>query len=376
MSPLVLIQFATMLIFPIIAIWLSKKYRLAAFLSPIVLCFACGIIFGNLQFFRVDTAGVDLLKNPAILLSLPLLLFSSDIKQWITNSRHLIYGYLVAATVTVIAVSFTSICFHQFIPEIWHAGGMMTGIHTGGTPNLYAVAAATGTNDTVTSLTQSAQIFFGGIHLLFLLSVGHMVYEYVLGSSPKSPIEIPSGSYVKHSLINVRHVLFAIALASAILWFSLFTSDLLFGKIHETYVIVSVTTLGIVSSLFSQVRMWQGSFEAGDYLLLVFSVGVGMLSDMRVLMENGGIYLGFVGVIFILSVMLMLILSRLFSIKKDHAMIASTAAIYGPVFIPQVAQVLRNRSIIPGGIAISLIGLALGNYIGLGMFYLLKSLLE
>ena len=152
-------------------------------------------------------------------------------------------------------------------------------------------------------------------------------------------------------------------------------SRAVFGQTQETMVIVAITTLAIVSSLNKEVRSWQGSFEAGDYLLLVFGVAVGMMSDLRKVIEDGGYYLGYVGVIFLVTVIFMLLICRLVGIKKDTAVIASTAAIYGPVFIPQVSQVLRNRSIIPGGIAISLIGLALGNYIGLLMTSLLRSLL-
>jgi len=369
------LQIAIILGFPLIAILLTKRYKMAAFFSPIVLCFACGIIIANLQIMEVDEAAVKIIRDPAILLSLPLLLFSSDIKKWIRNSRHLIYGYATAVIATIIAVVFSAICYQHLIPEIWTPSGMMTGIHTGGTPNLFAVALATNAPDTIVTLTHSSQVLWGAVHLLFILSVGHRVYEYFLGISPKGPIEIRGESYVRHDLIKFSDIIYSIALASALIAISIGFSQVVFGRTHETLVIVSITTLAIFCSLHKGVRSWQGSFEAGDYLLLVFGVAVGMMSDLRKVMAEGGYYLGYVGVIFLITVVFMLIFCRLFRIKKDTAVIAITAAIYGPVFIPQVSQVLRNRSIIPGGIAISLIGLALGNYFGLLMATLLESLL-
>lgn len=348
---------------------------MAAFFSPIVLCFACGIILANLKIIDVDEAAVKNIRDPAILLSLPLLLFSSDIKKWMRKSRNLIYGYVTAVLATVIAVVFGAICYQHAIPEIWIPSGMMTGIHTGGTPNLFAVALATKAPDTIVTLTHSSQVLWGAIHLLFILSIGHRVYEYILGPSPKSPIEMTGEAYVRHDLIKTTDIIYSIALASALIAISIGLSHLVFGSTQETFVIVAITTLAIVSSLNKKVRKLQGSFEAGDYLLLVFGVAVGMMSDLRKVIAEGGYYLGYVGVIFLVTVVFMLILCRFLGIKKDTAVIASTAAIYGPVFIPQVSQVLRNRSIIPGGIAISLIGLALGNYIGLLMTALLRSLL-
>ena len=87
------LQIGIILGFPFVAIMLAKRYKMAAFFSPIVLCFACGIIIANLHLIEVDEDAVKSIRDPAILLSLPLLLFSSDIKKWIRNSRHLIYGY-------------------------------------------------------------------------------------------------------------------------------------------------------------------------------------------------------------------------------------------------------------------------------------------
>ena len=361
--------------FPLLAIWLSKRYKIAAFLSPIVMCFACGILITNLKLIDIDASGVQMIRDPAILLSLPLLLFSSDLRSWINNSRHLIYGYLVAVMVTILAVAFSAICFQHIIEEIWTPSGMMAGIHTGGTPNLFAVAMATDAAEDIITLTHSAQVMWGAIHLLFLLTVGHLLYEFFLGKGARSPISLQGGSYVRHDLINPAHLIYSLALASLLIALSIAGSRFFLDSTNESIIIVTITSLAILCSMNSSVRNWQGSFEAGDYLLLVFGVAVGMMSDLRRVISEGGSYLGFVGLIFLMTVLFMLIFSRLFHLKKDTAVIATTAAIYGPVFIPQIAQVLRNRSIIPGGIAISLIGLALGNYLGLLMAAILKSLL-
>jgi len=376
MSIAVIIQSILILGFPSLALWLARKYSIAAFISPIVLCFAVGIIVANLRLLDVDTKAVSYIRDPAILLSLPLLLFSSDLKVWLRNSRKLLYGYFIAAFVTVFAVTFSAICFQHLIPEIWTSAGMMTGIHTGGTPNLFAVAMATDASDTDVTLIHSSQVLWGAIHLLFLLTVGHRLYEYFLGKADRSPLDFSSEDYVKHSEIKASELLYSLALASFLIALMAGLSKATTGELNETILIVGITSLAIVCSLHPSVRNWKGSFEAGDYLLLVFGVAAGMLTDMRRVISEGGVYISFVGIIFLTSIIFMLILSRLFGIKKDTAVISTTAAIYGPVFIPQVAQVLRNRSIIPGGIAVSLIGLALGNYMGILMASLLRSLLQ
>ena len=57
-------------------------------------------------------------------------------------------------------------------------------------------------------------------------------------------------------------------------------------------------------------------------------------------------------------------------------MITSTAALYGPAFIGQIATILGNKRIIIAGIATGIIGYAIGNYLGLSVTYLLKSFLS
>ena len=107
----------------------------------------------------------------------------------------------------------------------------------------------------------------------------------------------------------------------------------------------------------------------------MFGVAVGMMSDFRSLLEDGGPYILYVALIFLFTILVQLILCKIFKIDRDTFIITTTAAIYGPVFIPQVAQALKNRAIILGGIAVSLIGLATGNYIGIAMGYIVKFLL-
>ena len=60
------------------------------------------------------------------------------------------------------------------------------------------------------------------------------------------------------------------------------------------------------------------------------------------------------------------------AIDRDTLMVASTAAFFGPVFVAQVAAAIRNPSLLAPGIAVGLLGFAIGNYLGLGVAYLMQ----
>ena len=63
----------------------------------------------------------------------------------------------------------------------------------------------------------------------------------------------------------------------------------------------------------------------------------------------------------------------LFKIDGDLTLAASISLINSPPFVPMVAAVLKNRSVILPGIAIGLLGYVVGNYLGIGIFMLLTS---
>jgi uncharacterized membrane protein len=71
------------------------------------------------------------------------------------------------------------------------------------------------------------------------------------------------------------------------------------------------------------------------------------------------------------SIGLHLLLSKLFKIDRDTFLISSTAAIYGPPFVTQIATVIKNKYLLMPGILAGLLGYAIGNYIGLAVYYLL-----
>jgi uncharacterized membrane protein len=54
-------------------------------------------------------------------------------------------------------------------------------------------------------------------------------------------------------------------------------------------------------------------------------------------------------------------------------MVTSVALINSPPFVPLVAALLNNKELIILGITIGLLGYMLGNYLGLGFFYLLAN---
>jgi len=65
------------------------------------------------------------------------------------------------------------------------------------------------------------------------------------------------------------------------------------------------------------------------------------------------------------------LLAILFRIDSDSFILSSTAATMGPPFVVQMASSIKNQELLPVAISLSILGLGLGNYIGIFVAWVL-----
>ncbi|MBT8218627.1 MAG: DUF819 family protein [Bacteroidia bacterium] len=367
-----ILQVLIILIVPFFFIRFSKSSKYGHVLSPIVLCYALGILICNLDLMPINDKISEGFRDISILMALPLLLYSSDLRAWIKTSRTMMIAFGLCLVSGLAATLISTCFFYKDIPNIWQIGGMLTGIYTGGTANLFAVGIALEAPDEDMILLNTAEMFWGAVYLLFLLSLAKPLFSKWLPAynhnTEESNIDLESALKV----ISKKDLLKALLLTVGIIGSAVGLSMLLFSQINSNFVVIGVTTAGILASLNTKIRNWSGTFEAGDYMLLMFGIAIGMISDFWLLLENGGLFIAYNGIVILVTVTLHALLCKWRKIDADTYIITSTAALYGPVFIGQVASAMKNRQIILGGIAVSLVGLAIGTYLGISVAYFIK----
>ncbi|MGB3801447.1 MAG: DUF819 family protein, partial [Lewinella sp.] len=139
-----------------------------------------------------------------------------------------------------------------------------------------------------------------------------------------------------------------------------------------TALILFVTTLSLIITLTPVVGRIGNAYPLGEYFVLIFCVALGLLADFRQLAEDGLELLYFSAVALIATTLLHLLLAKLFRVDRDTLILSSVAAFYGPVFVVQVATAIKNHRLLASGIAVSLVGFAIGNYLGIGLAYTLR----
>lgn len=370
-----LLQIFIILVFPYLLTKFTKRLGTEGFLSPVVLCYVVGIGLRNLTPMPLDIGITDLFIKGTIVLAIPLLLYSTDLIGWFKLAKSTVISFFLVMVSVIISSAAMAFVFWEKLDDAWILSGMLAGIYIGGTPNLNAVGISLdATSETIATLNV-AEIACGGIYLLFLTSVAHRFFGLFLpefqGDKHLESENDLGGKIVWKDVLLAFGLTILLAGAAAGLTL-LFTGALK----SEGIIILLISAFSVAASFSPKIRAWQGAFEMGDYLLLMFCIAIGMRADFSEIFFSGGWYIALAATTLLLGTAIHVLLCRIFNIDRDTMMITQTAGFYGPPFIGQIAAVIKNRSLLFSGIATGLVGLAAGNFIGVAVAKLVRQWLQ
>ncbi len=322
----------------------------------------------------------DLLMTITILLAIPLMLFSSNIKQWKHVAGKTLLSLLIGlfSVVTIVVIGFF-IFSGMGMKDLWKVSGLLIGVYTGGTPNLASLKMMLEVDATTYILTHTYDLIIGVFYLAFLMTVGQKVFHRFLPKFPAPPVPAdivdPNGKDPFWGIFQRRVFLpllraYGLTLLIAAVGGGL--SMLVPDSMVMVVVILTITTLGILASMLPAINRIEKTFESGMYLILIFSLVVSSMADVRNFAGLTPGLFGYVTLAVFGSLFLHVFLSKLFKVDADTTMITSVAFICSPPFVPVIAGAIGNRQVIVSGITIGIIGYAVGNYLGFAIAYLLK----
>lgn len=323
----------------------------------------------------------DLLMSITILLAIPLILFSTNAKEWTKLAGKAVVSMLtgfVAVLSVIIAGYF--IFRGKGMPDLWKVAGMLVGVYTGGTPNLASLKMMLNVDANTYILTHTYDLIIGVFYLAFLISIGQRIFRWFLTGTAERRKDIkikdlngkdPFWGIFQKSIFVPLLKTYGITIIIVAAGVGL--STLVPSSMQMVIVILTITTLGILISMIPAINRIEKTFESGMYLILVFSLVVASMADIR---DFAGITPGlfmYITMAVFGSLILHVLLAKLFKIDADLVMIISTALVFSPPFVPVVAGAIKNKDVILPGITIGIIGYAVGNYMGFLIANLLKA---
>ena len=378
------------LLIPALTIHLCKKYKFLGQIGEILLLYIIGLILGNFVIFPFENISStlapiqDLITSISVPLAMPLILFSCNIKTLPVKSvfKSLLFG-IIAISATIVS-GYYIISHFTNIPQLDKISGMLVGVYTGGTPNLASLKMMLDVDNQTYLMINTFDMAISFLYLIALMGFGiklsrkwiskkNLTPEQAQATSRGEKINQTTSYSEIFSKQNRKGSIGAILLSIIIAAVSIGISFLITGKIDMLTLILSLTTLSISSSFVPAIGKATKSYDAGMYLVLIFSITVASMVDISKIDFTEGLWLaGYIAYSIFVSLIIQLLFSKIFKIDPDTTIISSVALINSPLFVPMIAKSMNNKNVIISGITIGIIGYAVGNYLGVIMASILQ----
>lgn len=404
------------LLVPALLIYLTKISETLKRIGAVVLAYVVGLLFGNTGIFpspseQLKTAlggkrsflpGDELMEfmnNPGftdtdvvynqisqvqqsvmtytILLALPLLLISLDLKKWLKHAHSALLSLILALVALLTAVITGYYWFAEEITDSAAITGMLVGVYTGGTPNLAAIGQALNVGPDIFILTHTYDLIIGSVALLFLMTIAQRLFNTFLPKftirKAENVMQAPDDSEDMDNydgLFQRRNISVILkSMAVAIIIFAISGGIGLFIKDESqqtVFVILILTTLGLLASLIKPLNKLKISFPLGMYFIIVFCLALSSMANLSEMFQLEFLQL-FLYVCWVIvgSMIIHVLLAILFKVDTDTTIITITALTYSPPFVPAVAGALKNKEVIISGLTIGILGYAFGTYLGI-----------
>ncbi|MCK4344068.1 MAG: DUF819 family protein [Bacteroidales bacterium] len=388
------------ILFPAVVLYLADRYTIVQRIGPVVICYAFGVIVGNIFIFGEN---VDKCQEPiqavSILLAIPLILFSLDVKSWLKIARKTFLSLILAIVSILVMIFLGYFIFKNEIREIWNISGMLVGCYSGGTPNMASIKMALNVDADTFIVTNTYDLMVGAVVLLFLVTIAQRTFLLFMRPFRAEDMEMTDGQSVEairsefesydgiFKARTFKPLLAAISIAVFIIGLSYLISlgvEFLGSKLSAgnsqakdseilmSVIIICITTLGIIFSLIKKINRIKKTFQVGMYLILIFCIVVASMADIRSFNLSSWPILVYIVIAVVGSLFLHGILSWIFNVDVDNFLVISTGLTMSPPFVPVIAGALRNKLIIIPGLVVGIIGYAIGNYLGILVAGILK----
>jgi uncharacterized membrane protein len=212
--------------FPLIIIYMCRKWSFFRKLGTIVLAYFFGLLIGNVGLLPTGSedyrfalqgrsaipkaeveelltigelnesdvyvnqmAGIqDMVLTLIVPLAIPLLLFSLNIRRWFKLAGQGLLSMILAFASVIIVIVTGYLIFRDQIPDSWKIAGLLTGVYTGGTPNLAAIRTALEVDPSLFIMTHTYDLIIGAFTIIFFITAGKQVFGLVLPKFKKPEI--------------------------------------------------------------------------------------------------------------------------------------------------------------------------------------------
>ncbi|MGF1471279.1 MAG: DUF819 domain-containing protein [Rubrobacteraceae bacterium] len=371
--------------------WLDRRFRVFSFFGTAILVITGAAILVNLGVIPPSIPVGDQEEiNPvytfatdyAVPLAIVLLLATADLRSIRRAGKPAIIAFLIGVAVTAVgAVVATLIMAGPIGPEAWKLGGQFAGSYAGGGLNYVAVGEAVGTSDTMFATGAAADTVMTNIWIVmtaFIPVVLLRFYASIKDWDDEAGDEEDTGAgtgdaFWEEKGISIYDVVYLAALTFIVVAVAEFIAPYINQLLgFEVPTVIWYTTIALALA-FTPLSQLSGGEEFGNFFLHLFFVVLGAGTVLSTLVDKGLVVFLFLVILISFHGVIIFGIGWLAKLEIETLSVASQACIGGPSTALALAISKRWRALITPAVLIGVLGYAVGNYLGIGLAYLLRS---
>jgi len=367
--------FAIFLGFVFLTLWLDANFKLMRnFSPPIIILFLSGLA-SNMGLITDRSPFYDTLAGFTVPFAVCLVLFSVDLSDLRRYAGPLMVAFAISCISTIIGVLMSGLLFNPELSKVlgtesWKLDlnffAMWNGLEIGN-PDLFAAANA------VDNLT-IFPLFAFWVFVPKLLGKWYPVSSF-WSTTDELETEYEDKKKENPELRIQDIVALSFAAVVIIVFSDLIKEHLIADYMPSFPTILIITTLALILAQFHFISRLQGTFEIGFLSFYFFFCAVGAMINIKMVIVLSPILLAYTMLIIVVHMVSIYGIGRLLRMDIRVLTIASVAAKAGPPIVLALANVHGWKNLILPGVAIGILGYAVGNYLGFAAAYAMKALL-
>lgn len=347
-----------------------------------------GILVTMISMSLLSMAGiVPVASNPAIKvdvyemvfsyfipISIPMLLFSTNILKIIKESGKLLVAYIIGAIGIVIGC-FIAYSFIDLGEDSGNTAGVIAATLIGGSVNFIAAAKILNfsTNPMFTA-TIAVDNFVSNLYTLFLFLTPSIIFLSRFFVKPKKENLEDNEEKLQEEKFPITLERIAVSLFIAALIAGLGSmiapplQNLLQTDLNLSLLLITIFAV-VAANVFpkSLVALEKTSFSLGMWMMYVFLAVIGAATNLEQIFTIGPSVLLFYITIMLFHFVFLVSLAKIFKLDVYEVVVSSAANIMGPSVAAPMAASMGRKKLVTPGILVGILGYVIGTFIGVSI---------
>jgi len=365
-----------------VALQLEKRFVLLRSLGGALVAILLGMALSNAGILPGDSPTYMFLVTWGVSLAVAFILLSVDLRSIVQAGPKMLAAFGIGAAGTAVGATTAGLLLHRLVgPETWKLAGQFTGTYTGGGANFAALGQALETSSDVFSAGVAADVAVTAIWMATCLAVPVLLGHAREGTDEDHPaLDKSDGERpetLEHQLhssvrpLPISDIAALVTIAVGSVWASQQLGNLL-PMLPE---VLWLTTIVLLLAQVPAVKRMVGGAVMGNYLLLLFLASNGAQSVIANIYRVGpAVFYFAVGTVAVHGLFIFGI-GRLVGLDLGTLAVASQANVGGPASALAMASARGYGDRVLPGVAVGLLGYAVGNYTGFLVAAMVRGLL-